>query len=169
MGAFRITIDLCQSLESSDWINIIAIIINSFLALWIISKLQNSLTNKRVLKDHFINEIREIRNEYKQYLKDLYSDSISTKTIIPWFKLMNIKVNDTMMYLNSKYQIESNLLNPYQIELRELITENQEYITQFQENNTLTLSTEFKNELFKFEQNNNKLFNEIIVNINDAS
>ncbi len=169
MGAIRITIDLCQSLDSSDWVDIVAIIINSILALWIISRLQNKITNKRVLKDHFITEIREIRNEYKQYLKNLYADSVNPKTIIPWFKLMNIKVSDTMMYLNTKYKIEPTLLNPYQNDLRELITENPEFNNQFKDKIVLTLSPEFKTQLVTFQQTNSKLFNEIIVKINDAN
>lgn len=98
----------------SDWINIIGIIINSSLSIWLVITIQNRLTNKRVLKDHFITEIKDIRSEYKIFLNNLYSNNIRVKSVIPWFKLMNIKVIDIMRTINEIYKIDENILNPYQ-------------------------------------------------------
>ena len=44
---------------------------------------------------------------------------------------MNIKVIDIMRTINEIYKIDENILNPYQNELRELITENEDFISSF--------------------------------------
>lgn len=115
----------------SDWIALIGVIVNSILAYWIVRTIQNKLTNKRVLKDHFINEIKEIRNDYKTCLNNLYLNTTHPHRVIPWFKLMNIKVTDLMTLINTKYKIDKDKLKPYQIELQELITNNEDFMNQY--------------------------------------
>ena len=157
----------CITFEVADWIAIAGIVVNSVLAVWIVRTIQNRLTNKRVLKDHFITEIKEIRTEYKCFLNNLYASKTVAKTIIPWFKLMNIKVNDIMDLINEKYKIDKAILNPYQNDLREMITENEDFIKQFESENSIDFSEISKTQFIKFQQDNNRLFNKIIVKIND--
>ena len=156
-------------LTSTNWISIIGILINSGLAIWIVKTIQNKLKNKRTLKDHFINEIKEIRSEYKTCLNNLYSNQTKPRKVIPWFKLMNVKVDDLMSLISSKYKkVERNFLNPYQIELRELITENKDFISKFESDDTLNFSENAKSQIIIFQQKHNHLFNEAIILINDA-
>ena len=155
------------SFDTSNWIDLIGIIVNAALAYWIVRTIQNKLTNKRVLKDHFINEIKDIRAEYKGCLNNLYSNNTHPQRIIPWFKLMNIRVADLMALIKEKYKIDEKKLEPYQNELRELITNNNDFINQFR-NDKVVFSEASRSELIKFQQTHNKLFNEIIIEINDS-
>lgn len=150
----------------SDWINIIGIIINSSLSIWLVITIQNRLTNKRVLKDHFITEIKDIRSEYKIFLNNLYSNNIRVKSVIPWFKLMNIKVIDIMRTINEIYKIDENILNPYQNDLRELVTENEDFINSFYLGENIIFSDSSKTKIIEFQQKNNNLFNRLIIEIN---
>ena len=158
---------LC-SLEPSDWIDLLGIIVNAGLAFWIVKTIQSRLTNKRVLKDHFINEIKEIRNEYRTCLNNLYSNSSHPKRVIPWFKLMNIKVTDVMSIVNTKYKVEKEKLNPYQRDLQELITNNEDFMNQYKNDKPLVFSEDSKSLFVKFQQQHNQLFNYIIIKINDS-
>jgi len=161
---------LCLSLSSfnvSDWIDAFGIVVNALLAYWIVRTIQNKLTNKRVLKDHFINEIKEMRSEYKNCLSNLYSGQSNPSRVLPWFKLMNIRVTDVMTLINTKYGIDVHLLKPYQNDLRELVTENADFIDQFKKS-AVQFSDKSRNELLLFQQTHNHLFNEIIIEINDA-
>lgn len=124
------------------------------------------LTNKRVLKDHFITEIKDIRSEYKIFLNNLYSNNTRVKSVIPWFKLMNIKVIDIMRTINEIYKIDENILNPYQNELRELITENEDFISSFNLEQNIIFSDNSKTKIIEFQQKNNSLFNRLIIEIN---
>lgn len=155
------------SLEAADWISLFGVIVNAGLAYWIVRTIQNRLTNKRVLKDHFINEVKEIRNDYKVCLNNLYSNTTHPHRIIPWFKLMNIKIEDLMTIVNSKYCIDKNKLKPYQVELQELITNNSDFIMHY--NNEKVVFTEIsRSQFIRFQQLHNQIFNDIIIKINDA-
>lgn len=158
---------LC-SLDKSDWVDIIGLGVNSALAFWIVKTIQNRLTNKRVLKDHFINEIKEIRNEYRTCLSNLYANKTHPKTVLPWFKLMNIKVNDLMSILNTKYKVDKNLLMPYQRDLQELVTNNEDFMNQFKSDKPVEFSDSSKVQFIKFQQEHNQLFNDLIIKVNDA-
>lgn len=155
-------------LKSSDWVYVFGVLVNAGLAFWIVRTIQNRMTNRRVLKDHFINEVKDLRNEYKTCLSNLYSDKIYPQSVIPWFKLMNIKVNDLMTVLHDKYQVDKTTLQPYQIELRNLITDNDDFNRQFRNDRPVVFSPESKNSFVKFQQDHNNLFNKIIIAVNDA-
>lgn len=167
MGTTRYCLSFLCSFNIANWIDLIGIIVNAGLAYWVVRTIQNKLTNKRVLKDHFINEIKDIRTEYKNCLNNLYSNKSHPQRIIPWFKLMNIRVSDLLMLINQKYKINLKTLDPYQNELRELVTNNQDFIHQFKKDK-ITFSETSRSELLKFQQTHNKLFNEIIIDINDS-
>jgi len=167
MGTTCFCLSFQCSLETADWIELGSVIINAILAYWIVRTIQNKLTNKRVLKDHFITEIKDIRSEYKNCLNNLYSNSTHPHRIIPWFKLMNIKVDDLMTLINTKYKIDKSKLKPYQIELRDLITNNHDFMAQYNSEKVI-FSESSRSQLIKFQQSHNQLFNEIIIAINDA-
>ena len=78
MGTTCSCLNFFSSLEAADWIALFGVLVNAGLAYWIVRTIQNNLTNKRVLKDHFINEIKEIRNDYKTCLNNLYSNKLKS-------------------------------------------------------------------------------------------
>ena len=100
------------------------------------------------------------------FIIDLINGDIYPKNIIPWHKLMNIKVNDVMYDLENTYKINKTSLKPYQIELRELITDNEDFIEQFN-SEKLVLNHNSINLIIKFQQNHNKLFSDLIIKINN--
>ena len=159
--------DTSNTMNISDFIDLLGIVVNSGLAIWVVSTLQNNLTNKRYLKDHLIKEICEIRGDYKKFLTELYNGRIKPKAVVPWFKLMNIKTRDIMEILSQKFEIDSDFLKPYQSDLRTTVTELNEFIANYSLDTPLTLEENSKRELIKFQQENNNKFNKIIIDIND--
>jgi hypothetical protein len=156
-----------RSLVPSNWIQIAGIIVNACLAIWIVCTIQKNINNKRVLKDHFIDEIKSIRNDYRKFLSDLYTSHINPQNALSWFKLMSIKIDDLMSLIGPRYNVDERLLNPYQNELRKIITENKDFIDQFKADKGINFSNDSKKEFIMFQQNFNHLFNEIIIKIND--
>jgi len=153
--------------EVSDWIDIASIVVNFFLAIWIVTVFQDKLNNKRVLKDHLINEVKDIRDDYRTFLNILYSNKSEPSQIAPWFKLMNIKINDILDLISKNHSIDRKILYPYQVELRDIITEFDEYIDNYISNTNITLLPTSQLSIIQFEQRNNHIFNDIIVIIND--
>lgn len=158
---------LASYLTGSNIINILGIGVNSLLAVWIVRTLQSNLTNKRYLKDHLIQEVKDLRSEYKRFLNELNSGNLKPRRILPWFKLMNIKVQDTMEIISQKYDVKEDLLKSYQVDLRELVTELEEFNLNFKDNKVITLKESSLRELIKFQQTNNSRFNSLIITIND--
>ncbi len=150
----------------SEIIAIVGVIVDAGIAIWIVKTIQKKLTDRRILKDLFINEIKEIREEYKSFLSNLYAGKIVPKDVAPWFKLMNIKINDILGLMSKKIKVDKEKLKPYQVTLREMITEDPDFINGFKDNKPIQFSN--KNQFIKFQQENNQLFNELIVEINDA-
>jgi len=161
-------INIFDTFQASNWIDVLGIIVNSILALWIVRTIQNKLTNRRVLKDHFINEIKDIRGDYKNCLNNLYSGQTVARRVIPWFKLMYIRVDDLMNLISEKYKIDTKALSPYQNELRELITENEDFIKYYDSDKPIVFSENSRSQLIKFQQAHNHLFNDIVIKINDC-
>lgn len=155
-------------IEISDWIQIASIVINSGLAIWIIITIQNRFTNRRILKDHFINEFKDIKSEYKNCLNNLFANKTRAKNVIPWLKLMNIKVSDLMEIANNKYKIDKNKLSVYQVDFGEIIVNSDEFVSQFSSNGLISLSDTTRTKLIYFQQVNAHIFNDIIIEINDS-
>ena len=152
-------------ITTADWINIASVIVNICIAIWITHILQNKFTNNRTLKDHFINEIKDVRAEYKGFLNRLYSNSTNPKELLPWFKLMNIRVKDLVMLMNNRYEVAEDFLNPYQNDLR---TESDDFNRCYR-NRQLILTENLKRDLMRFQQEHQRLFNELIIKINDSN
>lgn len=155
-------------MEPSDWIALFSIVINSLLAIWIVKAVQIKLTNKRVLKDHLISEIKDIRIDYRNMFEQLSNNKLRPKTIVPWFKLMNIKTKDLLSIAKDKYNIRQDTLEPYQIELRETITELEEFVGSYKKNSKICLSQTSHGIITKFQQQNNHVFNKLIIAVNDS-
>ncbi|MCE7061269.1 hypothetical protein [Dyadobacter sp. CY343] len=156
-----------SSLSTDNWIDITALLINSILAGWVILVVQKNLANKRVLKDHFIGEIKDIQNEIKDFFKLVHSNKLPEATVLSWFKTLNIRIDDTMLEVNKKYKIDKTTLSPFQVELRNITTDSPEYISAFRSGNEITFSQATKNAFYKFQQDNMKLFNMLIISINN--
>ncbi len=154
-----------MNLEAGDWIDICSIVVNIILGLWIAISLQNNITNRRILKDHFINEVKQLRDEYKFFFANV--DTIDVSEFLPWFKLMSIKIDDLMFMINDKYGIEIDKLDPYKINLRDLITNNSDYIAQYRHGGRVVFSSSSKTSLLRFQQGHYSIFNIIIIYIND--
>ncbi|MBC6400589.1 MAG: hypothetical protein GDA51_10175 [Ekhidna sp.] len=125
------------------------------------------MANKRYLKDYLIAEIKDLKAEYGKFLSELYSGKSKPKRITPWFKLMNIKVQDTMEIVSKKYKIDKGILKNYQIELRNFVTDLEEFESNYKKDNYIQLSSKSQGELIQFQQDNNSKFSSLIIKINE--
>jgi hypothetical protein len=160
---FKIDVNL------SHIVAIVGMAVNAFLAYWIVRTIQRRMTDRRVLKDHFIDEVKEVRDMYKKKLIKIYAGECNSKHLTPWFKLMNIKVDNLMALINDKYNIKTDYLSAYQIDLRFLIIESDDMRRSYRGGDKLTVSSELKTDIIRFQQTNSCRFNELIVEINDAT
>jgi hypothetical protein len=121
---------LC-SLDISNWIDIIGIGINAVLGIVIVLIVSSRVSNKRALKDYFINEIKDVRDCYRKFLNELLGGRCDFNITNNWFQVMNMRLTDLERVLNESY---SNLKLPTKElnqELRDLLTSSDDFNNSF--------------------------------------
>ena len=152
--------------DFSNIIDIVSIAVNGFLAIFIVKNVQKSQDNERVIKDHFINEVKAIKDQYALFYNNVIYGRLTSKEMLEWFKLMNIKVLDVSNMLNAHYKIKNDIFNPFIVNLPDLITNDNCFISQFNSLN-FTIDMQLKRKIFDFHSRNLKIFNECIIMINN--
>jgi hypothetical protein len=115
-----------------------------------------------------ISELLDIRITYKNKIEKIHASKTKPQELIPWFKLMNVKVINLMQLINNKYGIDERKLYPFQNQLRLIITEDKGFIEAYSANYYIELTENTKNEIYRFLQDYSHLFNDLIVEVNDA-
>lgn len=152
----------------ADLISLFGIIINSALAIWIVKTIQNKLANKRVLKDHFIAELKDLRIEYLDFIKVIHEGNLLPKLALRKFKSLEIKKKHLFENLLEIYNIDAERLDNFHFELRELITNSTEYSRNFRTNNPVIFTPQTIRTLDRIQMNYDGTFNSLIIKINDS-
>lgn len=165
----------CQEIaETSSWeygdtINLIGLIVNFILGIIIVVVIQKRETDRRVLNDHLIEEVKDLRNDYRIFFQRL-EKGIKPQEIASWFKLTNIKSNDLLDLIAIKNpSIQTNYLKPFQKELKDIISDSKEYEENYFPNNKFKLKSATVVKVQRFRQQHDSLFNQLIVQINEGT
>ncbi|HAC16249.1 MAG TPA: hypothetical protein DCE78_09965 [Bacteroidetes bacterium] len=155
-------------METSDWIQVIGILINVIFGVVIIWLVQSKLENKRVLKDYIIRETIQIRADYCKLIDKVISSQFKPQDLIIEYKLINVNGYNILAVANKKYNTDMTVLIPYQIELLRIICDDENYVKGYKTNNDVQLHPNTSNRIMKFQADNSSIFNDLIVIINDA-
>lgn len=151
----------------NNWLSLIDIILNGILFVWIGNVIQKTILNSRYLKEYFIDEIKIIKKDYSDFLSEISESSIYTSTIIPRHKFLSIRLVNIEEDIKTKYKLEKDYFYAYHVQLLEIITESEIFIKQFKKKNKFEINEELKISIIKFQSVNERLFNNIIIQIND--
>ena len=123
---------MISCVSTSDIIAIVDIVINAILAIIIIVIIQKKMTTKRVLKDYFINEIKTIQEEYSFFIQDIIAGKQNAKSLLPWFKIMNMRISRLEKTFQKELKIKPSI-HSLSTELQISITETDEFNDSFKE------------------------------------
>lgn len=160
--------ELISEISVSDWIQIGGIVITAALSVWIVITIQTKVDSKRFIKEFFIDEILEIRNEYRALIGQLKSGELKPRMIKYKTKELNIRVNDLMSILKEQYNINFNYLLSYQLELLSIIMDSEEFVANFSSNSAFSLSEQTLGSLSIFENENDGKFSRLIMDVNKS-
>jgi hypothetical protein len=149
-------------------VNLLGILINGFLAWWIVSNIQKKQNNDRIIKDHFINEVKELRIDCKKFLQKAYNGDCTQNEIITSTRLIGIKSSDILNLLERRLLINHAYLNSYHIELNRILTDDKGFIIANDEKIKVKLSKQGELLLLQFQAQHNSRFNDLILEINDC-
>lgn len=158
---------LCCQLTTSDIISICDIAITSILGLWIAIGVQRSLTKNRYLREYFISELNNIRDEYKLFFNDIYEDKLNAKSIKDRLKVMSIRIVSFDNNIHQIYKLDACLLKDEHADIQQYITGEDEFNQQYA-NDTISFSSTVKSEILKRQS---QLVNSItrrVIDINSA-
>lgn len=135
--------------------------------LWLAISVQSGFNNRRILKDHFIREVLEIRSDYLDLLRKLQSGEVPAKDVTYYFQQINIRVEALMPLLQAQFALDASIRD-YHLDLLSGATELAEYAGKFKRNLKVFKSRESRESLQASHARSVKIFTELIVQINDA-
>lgn len=161
-----------KGLMPSDWIaltsilvDILAMLISAFVAIWIVRKIQYQLDTEQKLRDYFLSEMLAIRNGYRKILDDIFRHDMRPRDFTQRMSSLNIMSADIMEHMKAKYNIDDTQLVLFQVELNLFVSEEPVFMTAYRNNDILIFSTNFEMRLSQFEGRSNSIFNDIFVSI----
>lgn len=155
-----------QDLENI--INCVGIVVNAFLAWWIVSNIQKKQSNDRSVKDHCVSEIKDLREDCRNFLKAVYGGKKKHREIIPTLKLLGIKSTHIMNVLGYGFSLDRSYLNSYFLEMNKIITDDPNFVSCTNPSADLTLTADSLDKLLRFQATYQNRFNDLILSINEA-
>lgn len=155
-----------------DWLNIViqcaTILIPSVVAWWVGNKIQKKLDNEKSLRSHIVNELLDIRTTYRRIADAVRSGNSTPKEIKSELSLMSVHITDLMALIKTrKGDVSKDFLLPYQLEFNTLITDDDNYISNYQDNKPFKIGERTNAGLTDFEKTHHHLFNDLIILIFD--
>lgn len=121
-------------LDADEIINIIGIVVNAALGIWIAVNVQTGFAEKRFLKEHFIKNLNSIDEDYKNLTELICEGKISAKAIKSRLKSMSLRIKSFKKYIEKVYGIKNTKLSQIHSEIQSYITNLDEYNNQFNKN-----------------------------------
>lgn len=157
-------INLC--LSSSDWIQIVNILVTISLGYWIGSTVQDSLANNRAVKDYFIEELKNIKSKYDEFLDDLKNSNLSSNQIKESLKMITLKIKKFEEFLHIEFKINSDILK-YHNQFKYKITFSDEFNQSFNETK-YNLNNDDLHLVYKHQKKILDLFTKTVICINKS-
>jgi len=146
-------------------LNVLKFLVPSGVALYVGNQIKKKLDNEKGLREIIISEIKDIRLNYRTLINDVNSGDHKPLDIKRRLSELSTKATDTITLLNKKYSVDKSYFLPYQLELNKIITDDEEFIDKFKENQAFTLTKKCASELSDFSKKYDHLFNDLIFTL----
>lgn len=148
----------------SDILQFVGLIVT----VWIAIVVQRNLTKNRYLKDYFINEIKDLRNEYRILFADIQSSKLNSETIKVRVKIISLRIKTIEDYSTRYSSIESSNLKLLHSEFQQFITGTDDFNNQYKEN-TIKFSDMTITKILEYQKDIVDELTLCVININNAS
>lgn len=148
----------------SDILQFVGLIVT----VWIAIVVQRNLTKNRYLKDYFINEIKDLRNEYRILFADIQSSKLNSKTIKVRVKIISLRIKTIEDYSTRYFFIESSNLKLLHSEFQQFITGTDDFNNQYKES-TINFSDMTITKILEYQKDIVDELTLCVININNAS
>lgn len=139
------------------------------LTYWLVSVVQNGINDRRLLKDHFIREILDIRKEYFALLTDLQSGRVKAKQVALLFQRISVRVEDLVPIVSEEFPAATIDLLEYHVNLLSGVTSIDEYERKFPKNLRIFTTIRSRQALHDIQSESIGAFNSLIRQINNSA
>lgn len=140
-------------------------VLSLLVTIWIAIVVQKNLSRKQYLKKFFIDEISNIREEYKAFILALLENSVSSKQIINKFKILSCRIRVLGKNLSRCYDYRLSDLKEAHFQFQQNIT-GLDDVNQQYEDEVVSFSESSKREIYRLHE---KLIEEIENLVIDVS
>lgn len=168
MGIIGYTIiDLLGHFSASDTINLISLVVNVLLGILIVYLVQKGLSDDRGVKDFFIDDIKNIADEYKKFVNTLLRGKSSAAFIIDWFKTISVRLTHLEFFLENDLGVSDLTIQKLNREIHKVVTDSEEFNSQFYRKN-VKLSPVVKVKLLEAHKNLKHSIINAVLKVNRA-
>ncbi len=143
----------------TDWwangIAIADIVVTIIVGVVITFYIDRNYNKSRYIREYFIGELKDIKNEYASLFRDVYSGEISSKMLLARLKIFSIRINNFDAHIHKTYKIKNTLLKDAHSKFQQEITFTDEFNEQFKktkivfEANTISQLSQLHAEIIK--------------------
>lgn len=155
------------NLSTDNIISIISVVVTTIVGVYIARSLTKAQNNKRTLKDNFIAELKECREDYRYFLKQIYNGNMPAKELLVWFKMYNIRLTSIIEQIEIHCDTDGRDLQKSIFELRSYLTELPSYEKSFNRNDKFVLEDREKLHLVNLQQNFYPRFYGLLIDLNN--
>jgi len=153
-------------IQLSNAIAILDIIITIVIAVWIGIFIQRNFTTVRAVKEYFISENQEIRNNYNNFLEGIYTGDAKPSEVQEWFKIMTMRIDIYEDFLKKEFHVHPKMSKQHN-KIKYLITGSDELNEQYR-SESFSLLTPTKTDLHKIHRDFTIAQTRLVVEINKA-
>jgi len=155
------------SLCKSDWIGVLNLIVTTFIGIWLVLFVQKNFTINRAIKDYYIQEIKDVRKLYVDFLNNVYKGEMSAKGMKEWFKIISNRIECVERSLNDSFYIKDSDIGKIHSEIQNFITGTEDFNNNYR-SKQFSFSETTKNEILIYHTRLLKCFTDVVVKINKA-
>lgn len=162
---------LCALPFANDWLGIIDTGISLLgwaITLYIAVSISRKLDSERTLKNHFIDEVKIIREREETIFQYIIANNIKPQQLKSMMGNLNTNVGDLMNLLRNQYGIDDGFLNAFQWKYSQLITDDDDFTSNFKDDKKFNFKPQLLKDFSNYRADKLKLFNDLIVEINNA-
>lgn len=147
----------------SDIISLSGLIVT----IWIAKTVKINLTKSRFIREHFIHETSQLRDEYRRLFSQLYSGKLSAKVIKDRLKVLTLRIKSLEMFVHIYYKIQGDKLGDAHAKFQQFITAEDDFNNQYSKK-TVNFSSEVKTKIFKYQKDISDAITHRIIDINSS-
>lgn len=142
-------------------------LISLVVTIWIAIIVQGNFTQSRYIREHFIKEITQIRDDYRRLFAQLYTNQLSAKDIKNRLKILSIRLQSIEAFIEAYYQIDGEKIYNIHSEFQKFLTSEDEFNCQFS-NEYIIFSNQTQTKIQKHQGNITHAITKRIIDINSS-